>query len=94
MTSLEALRNICYECERHMSISKIRCPFRSISNEFCEEYDLIKKDLEILEIIKKWSFIGEGYKEGYGPYNKFQCIIHTVGMEEDFKKIKEWLENE
>ena len=53
MNSLEALRNICYECERHMSISKIRCPFRSISNEFCEEYDLIKKDLEILEIIKK-----------------------------------------
>lgn len=53
ITSLEALRNICYECERHMAISKIRCPFRSISNEFCEEYDLIEKDLEILEIIKK-----------------------------------------
>ena len=53
MNSVEALRNICYECERDMSISKIRCPFRSISNEFCEEYELIKKDLEILEIIKK-----------------------------------------
>ena len=53
MTSKEALRNICYECEKNMSISKIRCPFRSISNEFCEEYELIKEDLEILEIIKK-----------------------------------------
>ena len=52
----------------------------------------IEKDLEILEIIKKWSFIQESYKEGYGPYTKFQCIIHTIGMEEDFKKVKEWLE--
>lgn len=54
----------------------------------------IEKDLEILEIIKKWSFIEESYKEGYGPYTKFQCIIHTIGMKEDFEKIKEWLENE
>ena len=36
----------------------------------------IEKDLEILEIIKKWSFIEESYKEGYGPYTKFQCIIN------------------
>ena len=54
----------------------------------------IESDLEILEIIKKWSFIQESYKEGYGPYTKFQCIIHTIGMEEDFEKVKEWLENE
>lgn len=54
----------------------------------------IEEDLEILESIKKWSFIQESYKEGYGPYTKFQCIIHTIGMEEDFKKVKEWLEND
>lgn len=54
----------------------------------------IESDLEILEIIKKWSYIQESYKEGYGPYTKFQCIIHTIGMEEDFEKVKEWLENE
>ena len=54
----------------------------------------IEKDLEILEIIKKWSFIQENYKDGYGKFNQFLCNIHTIGMEEDFKKVKEWLENE
>ena len=60
--------------------------------EAIELYNIVLKDLEILEIIKNWSFIEESYKEGYGPYTKFQCIIHTIGMEEDFEKIKEWLE--
>lgn len=74
MNSLEALRNICYECERHMSISKIRCPFRSISNEFCEEYDLIKKDLEILEILKKSTIIIKDKEE----YNKVKdWLLHN-----------------
>ena len=54
----------------------------------------IEKDLEILEIIKKWSFIQENYKDGYGPFTQFLCNIHTIGMKEDFKKVKEWLENE
>ena len=54
----------------------------------------IEKDLEILEIIKKWSFIQENYKDEYGPFTKFLCHIHTIGMEEDFKKVKEWLEND
>ena len=52
MNSSRALRSICYECEKNMAINKTRCPFRSISNEFCEEYNLIKKDLEILEMLK------------------------------------------
>lgn len=55
-------------------------------------YENIKKDLEILDIIKKWSFIQENYKDGYGPFDQFLCNIHTIGMEEDFKKVKEWLE--
>lgn len=89
MTSKEALErlfNDLKEFEEHF----IGC----VCSDSKEEYNLIKKDLEILEIIKKWSFIEESYKEGYGPYTKFQCIIHTIGMEEDFEKIKEWLENE
>ena len=54
----------------------------------------IEKDLEILEIIKKWSFIQENYKDGCGKFTQFLCNIHTIGMEEDFKKVKEWLEND
>ena len=85
MTSLEALK-----------LLETRCRFfAQDDDELQETYEAreaIKKDLEILESIKKWSFIEESYKEGYGPYTKFQCIIHTIGMKEDFEKIKEWLD--
>ena len=63
-------------------------------NELEKENKLLKKDLEILEIIKKWSFIQENYKDGYGKFTQFLCNIHTIGMKEDFEKIKEWLEND
>ena len=59
-----------------------------------EMLDIIDKDLEVLEIIKKWSFIQENYKDGCGKFTQFLCNIHTIGMEEDFKKVKEWLEND
>ena len=82
------------------ALEELRCVL--VSNQGTKKYsDIfeenllrpIEKDLEILEIIKKWSFIQEDYKERYGPYTKFQCIIHTIGMKEDFEKVKEWLEN-
>ena len=63
-----------------------------VSIEEC--YDIVIKDLEILEIIKKWSFIQENYKDGYGTFTQFLCNIHTIGMKKDFNKVKEWLENE
>ena len=84
MTSKEALDILNYEC--------IHC--NGTDDEFSNELNLIKKDLEVLEIIKKWSFIQENYKDGYGKFTQFLCNIHTIGMEEDFKKVKEWLENE
>ena len=63
-----------------------------VSIEEC--YDIVIKDLEILEIIKKWSFIQENYKDGYGTFTQFLCNIHTIGMKKDFNKIKEWLEHD
>ena len=53
MTSKEALKNICLECEKEKGKNKTACPCRSISNDHCEEYEKIKKDLEVLEILKK-----------------------------------------
>ena len=53
MNSIETLKNICTNCERIRGQYKIACPFRSISNEHCEEFNIIKKDLEELEILKK-----------------------------------------
>ena len=68
------------------------------AQEICEwEFDrlnIIEKDLEVLDIIKKWSFIQENYKDGYGKFTQFLCNIHTIGMKEDFEKIKEWLEDD
>lgn len=68
------------------------------AQEICEwelvRLNIIAKDLEVLDIIKKWSFIQENYKDGYGKFTQFLCNIHTIGMKEDFEKIKEWLEDE
>ena len=68
------------------------------AQEICEwEFDrlnIIEKDLEVLDIIKKWSFIQENYKDGYGKFTQFLCNIHTIGMKEDFEKVKDWLEND
>ena len=63
-----------------------------VSIEEC--YDIVIKDLKVLDIIKKWSFTQENYKDGYGKFTQFLCNIHTIGMKEDFEKIKEWLEHE
>ena len=60
-------------------------------------YDIIKQDLEVLEILKKWIVVG-GTPDGLFPYeikvkkgyisNKSSLVL----TKEDFKKIKEWLE--
>ena len=53
MNSKEALKNICSKCEEEKRKNKVLCPFRSISSDYCEEYETIEKDLEVLEILKK-----------------------------------------
>ena len=100
MTSKEALEELLYyanlnferENERKTEFTNKIEQMGIDDNE--ENFKIIEKDLEILEIIKKWSFIQENYKDGYGPFTQFICNIHTIGMEKDFKKVKEWLENE
>ena len=85
MTSKDALDILNYWCIHD----------NGIDEEYITELkNIIKKDLEVLEIIKKWSFIQENYKDGCGKFTQFLCNIHTIGMEEDFKKVKEWLEND
>ena len=96
MTSKEALKNICLECEKEKGKNKIACPFRSISNDYCEEYEKIKKDLEILNIIKSSIYNEEIHK--YTLDEKFKgqkfMIIGLIIREEDYiNKINEWLEN-
>ena len=78
MTSKEALKSICLECEREKGKNKIACPFRSISNEYCEEYDTIKKDLERLESLEKQNELLKKDLKEYQAYIK-------KGVEEHYK---------
>ena len=88
MTSKEALKSMCNHCEK-LSIRDgfIGCPFRNISNDYCEEFETIKKDLEILEILKNYI--------GYFTYREAdeQSCINIVIPEDvmNYTIIKEWL---
>lgn len=150
MASKEALKSICLECEREKGKNKIACPFRSISNEYCEEYDTIEKDLERLESLEKQNellkkdlkeyqaYIKKGVEEHYEDFmsdydlllqeyqelnknlevleiikksithkenhkyvlnkklkgQKFMTMNLYISGDTDFKKVKEWLEND
>ena len=60
-----------------------QCPFRTISNDYCDEYEQIKSDLEVLDILKR-----------YFKYRKGEITKEEANMsEKDVGKIKEWREN-
>ena len=73
----------------------IECAKDDLNKWELDRLGIIGKDLEVLEITKKWTLIiQENYKDSYRKFTQFLCNIHTIEMEEDFKKVKEWLENE
>ena len=72
----------------------IKCAKFDLNKWELNRLGIIDKDLYVLEIIKKWTFIiKENYKDPYRKFTQFICNIHTIEMEKDFKKVKEWLEN-
>lgn len=85
MTSKEALDILNYNC--------IRC--NGTDDEFSKELNRIKKDLEVLEIIKKSIFNKETHKyvltEKFKG-QKFMTIGISIRGDNDVDKIKEWLE--
>ena len=92
MTSKEALKSMCNHCEK-LSIRDgfIGCPFRNISNDYCEEFETIEKDLEVLEILKNYS----DYYTCCDTYGYGESCLNIV-IHDDIKEytiIKEWLEN-
>ena len=107
MNSKEALERIKSKYKRCLVQEANRLPFSSdINIENIEEYwhienkndfSQIEKDLEVLEILKKWIVVNETnddlfpyeikVKNGYVS-NK-SCLVL---IEEDYKKIKEWLD--
>ena len=78
MTSKEALDILNYEC--------IHC--NGTDDEFSKELNLIKKDLEVLEILKKYVFFDK--EDNYiKMFDIKECITNF-----DFEIVKEWLEND
>lgn len=54
MESIDCLKELCKHCEKNIIRNGfIGCPYRSISNDFCEEYEIIIRDLKLLEYLKK-----------------------------------------
>ena len=56
-----------------------------VSIEEC--YDIVIKDLEVLEQL-------ETLKKYYSPFKEFLEEMFEKGYNEDLKKVKEWLESE
>ena len=83
MNSLEALKEI----EEYYN-----CDINVMTNEFC----CIEEDLEILEILKKYLVIKLEKIGGHIEYERIYCYFDDWKDKtgEDFKKVKEWLENE
>ena len=84
MTSKEALKSICLECEREKGKNKIACPFRSISNEYCEEYDTIEKDLDRLESLEKQNELLKKDLKEYQAYIKKGVEEHYEDFMSDY----------
>lgn len=97
MTSKEALKSICLKCEKEKGVNKVACPFRSISNDYCEEFEIIKKDLEVLDIIKRSIYSRESHKYVLNEKLKGQKFMNAslyISGDTDYNKVKEWLDNE
>lgn len=71
----------------------------STKNIFKRELDLIEKDLEILQMLKKKMSIETDYYDDDNMCREYEYIACNgmdlcIENEEEFNKIKEWLENE
>ena len=78
MTSKEALSDL-------MNMADY-CLEEKEKKQIKEEYNLIKKDLEMLEMLKK-------HYDCSSPLDYF-IEFFIYNSDEDFEKVKEWLTNE
>ena len=67
--------------------------------EVIEAREKLEKDLEVLEILKKWVVVKETYDDLFpyeiklrnGYVSNRSCLVFT---KDDYEKVKEWLEDE
>lgn len=87
MTSKESLDILNYEC--------IHC--NGTDDEFSKELNIIKKDLEVLDILKRSIFNKEEHKYALTEKfkgQKFMLVSLSIRGDNEIDKVKEWLENE
>ena len=87
MTSKEALAKLNIECIRS----------NGADDEYSEELNIIKKDLEVLDIIKRSIYSRETHKYVLNEKlkgQKFMNISLYISGDNDVDKIKEWLDDE
>ena len=90
MTSKEALEHIIFDAKMEKPI------FSMYYQEFLKP---IEKDLEVLDILKKWIVVDETYDDLFpyeiklrnGYVSNKSCLTFT---KDDYEKVKEWLKNE
>ena len=85
MTSKEALDILNYNC--------IRC--NGTDDEYSKELNIIKKDLEVLDILKRSIFNKEEHKYVMTEKlkgQKFMLVSLSIRGDNDIDKVKEWLE--
>ena len=67
--------------------------------EVIEAREKLEKDLEVLNILKKWVLVNETYDDLFpyeiklrnGYVSNRSCLVFT---KDDYEKVKEWLEND
>ena len=85
MTSKEALDILNYECIRS----------NGVDDEYSKEFNIVRKDLEVLDILKRYIFNKEIHKyvltEKFKG-QKFMLLSLSIRGDDDIAKVKEWLE--
>ena len=93
MTSIEALNRI--ECATDLT-KEMRWE-TIVSNPYFEEIQTIKKDLEVLEILKKGGAYADVTqyllrKRGKDRLPNIAVDMHIELTEKEYMKVKEWIE--
>ena len=95
MTSQKALQLI----RNYHNAEAYETYHNSAKNIFKRELDLIEKDLEILQMLKKRMSIKTDYYDDDDMRHEYEYIAYNgmdlwIESKEEFNKLKEWLEND
>lgn len=93
MNSKECLERIIFEAKLDKPI------FSVYYQELIEARGKLEKDLDVLEMLKKKMSIETDYYDSDDGCEEFEYIVYNgealnIDTQEEFNKIKEWLENE